>query len=132
MTTKSVGVAYGTVGVIFLTIGGIIGGLFASKVGLKKALWLMALGMTLPCLSFVYLAIYQPTNIWVISVAIAIEQFGYGFGFTAYMLYISALHIGRELLYLAHQKAWCPLQRAVVEVCCNLLLHRTCYGSTEN
>jgi PAT family beta-lactamase induction signal transducer AmpG len=96
MTTKSVGVAYGTVGVIFLTIGGIIGGLFASKVGLKKALWLMALGMTLPCLSFVYLAIYQPTNIWVISVAIAIEQFGYGFGFTAYMLYMMFFSEGKS------------------------------------
>ena len=88
MTTKSVGIAYGTIGVIFLTIGGILGGFYASRVGLKKALWLMSLGMTLPCLAFVYLAIYQPTDIWVISTAIAIEQFGYGFGFTAYMLYM--------------------------------------------
>ena len=88
MTTKNVGFAYGTIGVIFLTLGGIIGGFYASKVGLKKALWLMALGMTLPCLAFVYLAVYQPTNIWFISIAIAVEQFGYGFGFTAYMLYM--------------------------------------------
>ena len=88
MTTLSVGTAYGTIGVIFLTIGGIIGGLYASRVGLKKALWIMTLGMTLPCITFVYLAIFLPENFYVISTAIAIEQFGYGFGFTAYMLYM--------------------------------------------
>ena len=44
--------------------------------------------MTLPCLTFVYLAICQPENLFAISTAIAIEQFGYGFGFTAYMLYL--------------------------------------------
>ena len=88
LSTAGYAVAYGTIGVLFLTIGGILGGIFASRVGLKKALWLMAVAMTLPCLSFVYLAIYQPTDIWVISTAIAIEQFGYGFGFTAYMLYM--------------------------------------------
>ncbi len=96
MTTASTGVAYGTIGVIFLTLGGILGGIYASRVGLKKALWLMALGMTLPCLAFVYLAIYQPTNIWVISVAISIEQFGYGFGFTAYMLYMMFFSEGKS------------------------------------
>ena len=88
MSTAGSALAYGTIGVIFLTIGGILGGIYASRVGLKKALWLMALGMTLPCLSFVYLAIYQPTEIWIIATAISIEQFGYGFGFTAYMLYM--------------------------------------------
>ena len=88
MSTASVGIAYGTIGVLFLTIGGILGGIYASRVGLKKSLWVMAACMTLPCLTFVYLAIYQPTNIGLISVAIAIEQFGYGFGFTAYMLYM--------------------------------------------
>ena len=96
MTTASTGVAYGTIGVIFLTLGGILGGIYASRVGLKKALWLMALGMTLPCLAFVYLAIYQPTNIWVISAAISIEQFGYGFGFTAYMLYMMFFSEGKS------------------------------------
>ena len=88
LSTAGYALAYGTVGVIFLTIGGILGGIFASRVGLKKSFWVMALGMTLPCITFVYLAIYQPANIWVISTAIAIEQFGYGFGFTAYMLYM--------------------------------------------
>ena len=88
MSTASVGIAYGTIGVLFLTIGGILGGIYASRVGLKKSLWVMAACMTLPCITFVYLAICQPTNLAIISTAIAIEQFGYGFGFTAYMLYM--------------------------------------------
>lgn len=88
LSTTEVGIVYGTIGVIFLTVGGILGGLFASRIGLKKSIWWMAACMTLPCLTFVYLAIGQPDNLFAISTAIAIEQFGYGFGFTAYMLYM--------------------------------------------
>ncbi|MGN1265641.1 MAG: MFS transporter [Muribaculaceae bacterium] len=88
LSTETVGIVYGTIGVVALLAGGIIGGVFASKLGLKKSLWWMAAGMTLPCLTFVYLAAYQPTNLVVITTALCIEQFGYGFGFTAYMLYM--------------------------------------------
>lgn len=88
LATETVGIVYGTIGVAFLMLGGILGGLYASKVGLKKSLWLMAGCMTLPCLSFVYLSMAQPTSLVLISIAIAFEQFGYGFGFTAYMLYL--------------------------------------------
>ena len=88
LSTAEVGIVYGTIGVIFLTVGGILGGLFASRIGLKKSIWWMAACMTLACLTFVYLAICQPENLFAISTAIAIEQFGYGFGFTAYMLYM--------------------------------------------
>jgi PAT family beta-lactamase induction signal transducer AmpG len=88
MTTDQVGIAYGTIGILFLTIGGILGGMFASKLGLRRSMWIMAAFMTLPCLSFVYLGVYQPENIYAITTAIAVEQFGYGFGFTAYMLYL--------------------------------------------
>ena len=86
--TDMVGIVYGTIGVIALLAGGIVGGIFASRVGLRKALWPMAACMTLPCLTFVYLSIVQPANLVAISIAVAIEQFGYGFGFTAYMLYM--------------------------------------------
>jgi PAT family beta-lactamase induction signal transducer AmpG len=86
--TDMVGIVYGTIGVIALLAGGIVGGIVASKVGLRKALWPMAACMTLPCLTFVYLSIVQPASLVAISVAVAIEQFGYGFGFTAYMLYM--------------------------------------------
>ena len=88
LPTAEVGIVYGTIGVIFLTLGGIIGGVMASRWGLKKSLWPMAACMTLPCLTFVYLAVVQPTSLVAISIAVAIEQFGYGFGFTAYMLYM--------------------------------------------
>lgn len=88
LSTETVGVVYGTVGVAALTVGGIVGGIAASKWGLKKALWPMALSITLPCLSFVFLAAYQPENLLLISSCVALDQFGYGFGFTAYMLYL--------------------------------------------
>ena len=86
--TEQVGIVYGTIGILFLTIGGILGGWFASKVGLKKSMWWMAACMTLPCLTFVYLSMALPTSLVAISIALAIEQFGYGFGFTAYMLFM--------------------------------------------
>ena len=88
LSTELVGLIYGTFGVIALLAGGIVGGIVASKIGLKRSLWIMAACMTLPCLTFVYLAIYQPDNIVIISAALCVEQFGYGFGFTAYMLYM--------------------------------------------
>ena len=88
MTMQELGVVYGGIGVVFLLLGGILGGYFISRVGLKKSFWWMALAMTLPCLSFVYLSIYTPDNMVNIAIAIAIEQIGYGFGFTAYMMYM--------------------------------------------
>ena len=88
LTMQELGVVYGAIGVIFLLLGGILGGFYISRVGLKKAFWWMALAMTLPCLSFVYLSTYLPENMVYIGIALAIEQFGYGFGFTAYMMYM--------------------------------------------
>jgi len=88
LSTEAVGVIYGTVGVAALTVGGILGGIAASRWGLKKSLWPMAMALTLPCLSFVFLAAFQPSNLWVIGSCVALDQFGYGFGFTAYMLYL--------------------------------------------
>lgn len=88
LDTDMVGLLYGTIGVIFLLLGGIVGGVFISHYGLKRSLWWMAACMTLPCLTFVYLATALPTNPWLIGAAISIEQFGYGFGFTAYLMYM--------------------------------------------
>lgn len=88
LSTEMVGLVYGTIGVAALTVGGIVGGIAASKLGLKKCLWPMALSLTLPCLAFVFLSMTQTQNIWVISSCVALDQFGYGFGFTAYMLYL--------------------------------------------
>lgn len=88
MAKEEVGLIYGTIGTAALIVGGILGGLAASRWGLKKCLWPMALSLALPCLSFVFLAAFQPENLWVIGSCVALDQFGYGFGFTAYMLYL--------------------------------------------
>ncbi|MFA7493516.1 MAG: MFS transporter [Proteiniphilum sp.] len=88
LSTQDAGIVYGTVGVIALTLGGIVGGIVASRKGLKYWIWPMALAITLPNLAYLLLAIYQPENFIWVNVAIAIEQFGYGFGFTAYMLFL--------------------------------------------
>ncbi|MBP5361403.1 MAG: MFS transporter [Bacteroidaceae bacterium] len=88
LSTDAVGIAQGTVGVVGLTIGGILGGIAASRGGLKKWLWPMVWAITLPDIIYVFLSILMPSNIFVISAAIFVEQFGYGFGFTAYMLFM--------------------------------------------
>ena len=88
LDTDTVGIIYGTIGVLFLLLGGILGGIYISRHGLKKSIWLMAAALTLPNLVYVYLSAAQPTNLVLIGSAISIEQFGYGFGFTAYMMYM--------------------------------------------
>ena len=88
LTTQSVGLVYGTIGIAALTVGGVLGGIAASKWGLKKSMWPMAMALTLPCLSFVFLSLWQPDSLWIIGSCVALDQFGYGFGFTAYMLYL--------------------------------------------
>lgn len=99
LTTQQVGIVYGTVGVIALTLGGILGGLVISRYGLKRLLWPMITAMYLPNIIFVYLAVAQPTSLLVIGSVLTIEQFGYGFGFTAYMIYMIMVAKG------AHQTA---------------------------
>ncbi len=87
MTTLQVGIATGTVGIIGLTLGGILGGVCASHGGLKRWLWPMVAAISLPNIVYVIMAYTHPA-LWVINVLIFIEQFGYGFGFTAYMLFL--------------------------------------------
>ncbi len=88
LTTAQSGLVYGTVGVIALTVGGILGGIWSARVGLRKALWPMALALALPCSVYLYMALVQPSDIFTIYFCVALDQFGYGFGFTAYMLYM--------------------------------------------
>jgi PAT family beta-lactamase induction signal transducer AmpG len=95
LTTGTVGFIYGTVGVIMLMVGGIAGGFVAARHGLGRWLWPMALAMHLPNLAFLFLSYAQPSNPLVITAAVAVEQFGYGFGFTAYMLYLLYIATGK-------------------------------------
>jgi len=86
LTEKSF--AYGTVGLLALVIGGISGGILASRHGLKKWIWWMALAINLPNTVYIFMSYTMPSNLYLINSMIAIEQFGYGFGFTGYMLYM--------------------------------------------
>ena len=88
LTTEEIGFVQGTVGIIGLTLGGILGGIAVARNGLKQWLWPMVWAISLPDLVYVYLSYIQPDSLYLINICIFIEQFGYGFGFTAYMLYL--------------------------------------------
>ncbi|HWX19264.1 MAG TPA: MFS transporter [Candidatus Binatia bacterium] len=88
LTTSQVGLVYGTFGILALTCGGLLGGFTAAKYGLTTMLPIMVCSMYLPKLAFVFLSFTQPENFLVTCGAVAVEQFGYGFGFTAFMLYL--------------------------------------------
>ena len=100
LATEQVGLVYGTIGIVALTAGGILGGMAASKWGLRRVMWPMALSLALPCSGFLYLGIARPEDIWVTSACVALDQFGYGFGFTAYMLYL--IHFSEGEFKTAH------------------------------
>ena len=88
LTTAQVGLVKGTVGVIGLTLGGILGGIVVSRGGLKRWLWPMVWAISLPDIVYIWLSFCQPTSLWAIGACLFVEQFGYGFGFTAYMLFL--------------------------------------------
>jgi PAT family beta-lactamase induction signal transducer AmpG len=88
LDTSELGIAYGTIGVIALTIGGLLGGYVISRFGLKRCLWPMAFITHVPDLVFVYLSHALPQNFYLISAAIGAEQFGYGFGFASYLMFM--------------------------------------------
>ena len=88
LSPQEFGLVNGTVGVIGLLAGGIIGGMLASRDGLKKWLWPMTAAITIPNVAYVYLAYFMPESLVAINVAVFLENFGYGFGFSAYMLFL--------------------------------------------
>ncbi len=96
ITTGDLGLVYGTAGMIALTIGGILGGIVASRKGLKYWMWWMALAINLPNFCYLLLSWFSPDSLWWISAAVVVEQFGYGFGFTAYMLFSIYISEGKH------------------------------------
>ena len=89
LTTAEIGFVQGTVGIVGLTLGGILGGILAAgKGGMKRWLWPMVASITIPDALYIILAYYQPENLTLIGAFVFLEQFGYGFGFTAYMIYL--------------------------------------------
>jgi PAT family beta-lactamase induction signal transducer AmpG len=88
LQTQDLGLAYGTVGVLALTAGGLLGGWAIARGGLRRLLWPLMLCMNLPNVVYVALAWWQPQGLVLVSAALALEQFGYGFGFTAYLVFM--------------------------------------------
>ncbi|WP_396185280.1 MFS transporter [Flavobacterium sp.] len=96
LTTQDVGIIYGTFGVLALTIGGILGGIAISKDGLRKWMLPMILAMHLPIIGFILLSHFHPTSIYYVYATVIAEQFGYGFGFAAFMMYLIYLADGES------------------------------------
>ncbi len=96
LSTETIGLMHGTIGILMLVIGGILGGILISKDGLKKWLLPMMLSLNIPNMFYALLAITKTTNIIAITGVVIIEQLGYGFGFTAFLIY---------LLYVADGKS---------------------------
>lgn len=99
ITVDTIGEITG-IGVILMLLGGIGGGIWASRTGLKKAIIPMALCLTLPCIVYVYFAQFQPTAFWILSLCVGLEQLGYGLGYTACMLYM--IHVADGAYKTAH------------------------------
>ena len=96
LSTAEVGFIYGTIGVIALTIGGIVGGIAMARRGLKSCLWTMTIAMNLPNIVYLYLSFARPESIGIISGCVAIEQFGYGFGFTSLTYFMMLFSNGKH------------------------------------
>lgn len=96
LSTAEVGVAYGTVGILMLVLGGLLGGYVISRQGLRFWIWIMVVMINVPDLVFVYLSQAMPGSFAVVTAAIAAEQFGYGFGFTAYALFMIMVSEGEH------------------------------------
>ena len=99
-TTDMYGIVFGTFGVVALLAGGILGGLAASRLGLRKCMWPMALSLALPCVVYLFMSIVQPESLWVVGACVVFDQFGYGFGFSAYLLYM--MHFSQGPLKTSH------------------------------
>jgi len=99
LSTSEIGIVYGTVGVLSLIIGGILGGWVISKYGLKKSIWPMAIILNVPHAAYLYMAIAQPP-VYLAYPLVAIEQFGYGLGFTAFMVYL--MYISKGIYKTSH------------------------------
>lgn len=108
LSTTEVGSIYGVVGVAALVAGGLLGGIAISRNGLRFWLWPMALLLSLPNFAYVYFAWAQPVSSWIIYAGVALEQFGYGFGFTAFTMFMMLFSKGR------HQTAHYALCTAIM------------------
>lgn len=99
-STEAVGSIYGAIGVIMLTIGGILGGILISKDGLKKWMFPMVLALNIPNILYALLALTKTTSLVAVVATVVIEQFGYGFGFAAFLMFL--IHVADGLTKTSH------------------------------
>ncbi len=95
-STEQLGTIFGTAGVIFLSLGGILGGILISRDGLKKWMLPMVLSLNLPNILYAFLAITHTTNIYAVTGTVIFEKFGYGFGFAAFLMYLIYIADGKS------------------------------------
>ncbi len=95
-STEQLGTIFGTAGVIFLSIGGILGGVLISRDGLKKWMLPMVLSLNLPNILYAILAVTNTTNIYAVTATVIFEKFGYGFGFAAFLMYLIYIADGKS------------------------------------
>lgn len=97
---EAYGLVFGTAGVVALLVGGILGGIMIARKDLRSCIMPMAFSLALPCAVYLYMAIMQPQSIWVIGACVVFDQFGYGFGFTAYTIYM--MHFAQGPMKTSH------------------------------
>lgn len=90
LSETQVGWIYGTIGVVALLVGGLTGGWLVSRLGLRRCLWPMAIAMHAPNVLYAWAASTLPGPVGA-SLVVGVEQLGYGFGFSAYMVFVLQL-----------------------------------------
>ena len=89
LSEATVGLLTGIYGTAAFVLGSLAAGYFVSNKGLTRTtLLLLCAFFNLPFAAYAYLAITQASSVWVIGTAIAVEHFGYGFGFIGIILFI--------------------------------------------
>lgn len=88
LEVTDIGLVYGTFGAAAFILGSILGGYYISAYGLRKVLFSLCCAFNIPFVVYLLLAIYQPSNLWIVGSAVVFEYFGYGFGFVGLMLFM--------------------------------------------
>ena len=104
LSPQEFGFVMGIVGIVALTVGGLLGTRAIGRFGLRQCLWPMALSMLVPCVVYVALSYLQPRSLMMVGLCVLVEQMTYGFGFAAYLSYLKQIENrerGKSLMALS-------------------------------
>ena len=104
--TAQVGIIYGTIGMVALIVGGLLGGWLISKYGFRRCLWPMVFTLHVPDVFYLYMSYARPAlqtavifgrelPVGVVTLLVAAEQLGYGIGLTAFTVYLMRICKGK-------------------------------------